>query len=186
MRIATDLLVIVLVGVALAAAFPYTGLYNVAASEPHRDLMRWALETTMRHSVERRAHTRPPGDLDDARRVRRGSSPYAEMCAMCHAAPGKERSTVGKGMNPEPPELAHAADEWTAPELFWITKHGVKMAGMPAFGETHGDEELWDLVAFVQALPRLSAPEYESMVGGVTNGNENRSQALERPGGHGH
>ncbi|MDX1650197.1 MAG: cytochrome c, partial [Myxococcota bacterium] len=65
---------------------------------------------------------------------------------------------------PEPPELAEEAAEWGDTELFWITKHGVRMTGMPAFGPTHADRELWDVVALVRRLPELSAGEYAALV----------------------
>jgi hypothetical protein len=36
---------------------------------------------------------------------------------------------------------------------------GIKMTGMPAWGVTHDDELLWDVVAFVRKLPELT-PEH--------------------------
>jgi hypothetical protein len=38
------------------------------------------------------------------------------------------------------------------------------MTGMPAWGVTHSDELLWDVVAFLQKLPELSAEEYQALV----------------------
>jgi len=40
----------------------------------------------------------------------------------------------------------------------------VKMTGMPAWGVTHDDELLWDLVAFVRKLPKLTPKQYETLV----------------------
>jgi len=40
----------------------------------------------------------------------------------------------------------------------------VKMTGMPAWGVTHDDELLWDVVAFVRKLPELTPEQYETMV----------------------
>lgn len=88
---------------------------------------------------------------------------YDSMCAGCHAAPGVEAGVVAQGLLPEPPELVEEAAEWSAPELFWITKHGVRMTGMPAFGPTHSDQEIWDVVAFLGHLPGMSAAEYASL-----------------------
>ena len=85
------------------------------------------------------------------------------MCVTCHGAPGVERGTLGKGINPKPPNLAKEAGEWSDRELFWITKHGIKLAGMPAFGVTHSDEELWAIVAFLRRLETMSAEEYRRL-----------------------
>ena len=38
------------------------------------------------------------------------------------------------------------------------------MSGMPAFGPTHDEEELWAMVAFVKRIPNIQAKEYEAMV----------------------
>jgi len=38
------------------------------------------------------------------------------------------------------------------------------MTGMPAWGVTHDDELLWDVVAFVRKLPELTPEQYETMV----------------------
>jgi len=37
------------------------------------------------------------------------------------------------------------------------------MTGMPAFGPTHKDEEIWSVVAFVQRLPKMSEEEDAKM-----------------------
>jgi mono/diheme cytochrome c family protein len=71
---------------------------------------------------------------------------------------------VGKGLLPEPPDLAEAAGAWSPEEIFWITKNGVRMTGMPAFGPTHTDPEIWELVALVERLGALSPEDYRALV----------------------
>ncbi len=86
---------------------------------------------------------------------------YDSMCAMCHGAPGLPESVLHQGLYPEPPELYEEDDEWSASELFWLTKNGIKMSGMPAYGPTHSDEEIWAIVAFLQVLPNLTESDYK-------------------------
>lgn len=45
----------------------------------------------------------------------------------------------------------------------WILQHGIKMTGMPAFGPTHDEKELWAMVAFVRRLPDMSPSEYKEL-----------------------
>ena len=52
----------------------------------------------------------------------------------------------------------------TAAEQFWVIKHGIKMTGMPAWGVTHDDEILWDVVAFLGKMPELTAQQYQDLV----------------------
>jgi len=152
---------------AAAVSAVHSGLVDVAATSPHWRVTAWILSTTMESSVRRRASAvRVPDDLDDLARVGRGASAYDEMCAACHAEPGGAAGVLAKGLLPEPPALADEAEEWSEAEQFWIVKNGVRMTGMPAFGPTHADDQLWDLVAFLRKLPSLSPAEYSSLVAG--------------------
>jgi mono/diheme cytochrome c family protein len=140
-----------------------SGAYNVAATAPHTRLTEWLLNTTQKRSVASRADETPHPPTVDSAMLRQGLEEYREMCVTCHGAPGVERGTLGKGINPKPPDLAKEAGEWSDRELFWITKHGIKLAGMPAFGVTHSDEELWAIVAFLRRLESMSAEEYQRL-----------------------
>lgn len=156
--------VLVLVVLALAAVgFIHSGIYDVAASTPDTGLIQWALETTQHSSVHRRAEEVQAPPLDDPALIRAGLIEYHEMCVVCHGAPGIPISPVGQGLNPAPPLLADESGE-DAGELFWVTKNGIKMTGMPAFGVTHSDEEIWALVAFMKRMGDLSPEEYQRMV----------------------
>ncbi len=136
----------------------YTGAYNLAADKPHTAIETSILHTAMTNSVKSRAAAIvPPADLDAENRSRNGFHLFDEMCVQCHGAPGKKRGEVGMGLSPEPPDLARVARRWSTAELFWIVNHGIKATGMPAFGVTHTDEQLWSIVAFVEKLPDLTA-----------------------------
>ena len=88
------------------------------------------------------------------------------------ARPACRRATSPRGLYPPAPDLASAGARHTDAELFWIIKNGIKMSGMPAWGETHSDEELWALAAFVDDLPEMSASEYRALVPPGTTGND--------------
>ena len=168
MKTVVTVVLVLLVLALLALGFIQSGIYDVAASTPDTGLIQWALETTQRRSVHRRAEqaareVKPP-PLDDLDLIRTGLIEYHEMCVVCHGAPGVPMSPVGQGLNPSPPLLADEAAEEEAGELFWITKNGIKMTGMPAFGVTHSDEELWAIVAFMKRMGDLSPEEYQRMV----------------------
>ncbi len=86
------------------------------------------------------------------------------MCSGCHSTPGVEQNEVVKSFYPRPPKLVRVINEWTPSELFWMTKNGIKMSGMPAFGTTHSDKEIWAIVAFIQKLPAMTKEQYENLV----------------------
>lgn len=85
------------------------------------------------------------------------------MCSTCHLGPGVERSELSQGLYPQAPELAKAQD-LSAAEQFWVIKHGLKLSATPAWGKTHADPLIWDMVAFVRRLPGMSPAEYKRLV----------------------
>jgi mono/diheme cytochrome c family protein len=171
--------------VAAAAAAIYAGLYNVAADIPHTQPVYWLFDTVRQRSVAARARDIVvPNDLDDTNRISRGAGQYAEMCSGCHLAPGMKRTEISRGLYPRAPELRRKTD-LTPAEQFWIVKHGVKMTGMPAWGVTHEDELLWDVVAFVRKLPELTPEQYEALVKNAPK-HEEIMQEMEMGGEHQH
>jgi hypothetical protein len=86
-------------------------------------------------------------------------------------APGLENTEISKGLYPSAPELS-CENELNPAEQFWVLKHGIKMTGMPAWGPTHDDNLLWDIVAFIQKLPSLSPEQYQAIVKSTGEGHD--------------
>ncbi len=147
-----------------AIGFAYSGLYNVAASKEHGGVFSWFLSTTSHVSIARRAADIEVPDLADAALIQAGINDFDSMCSGCHGAPGKSAGAMGQGLNPAAPDLAESAVDMQPSELFWVTKHGIRMTGMPAWGVTHDDESLWPVVAFMNTLPGLGADDYQALL----------------------
>jgi mono/diheme cytochrome c family protein/ketosteroid isomerase-like protein len=176
-----SLIVLALAFVA-GAGIVYSGLFNVAADDPHWGITVRVLETARERSVAARARSvgAPPA-LDDPQLIKSGAQEYAEMCTGCHLAPGMKETELRAGLYPKPPELASHAQRREPAEAFWIIKHGLKMTGMPAWGVTHDDQRIWSMVAFLQKVPGLSPAQYEALVGeGDGTGHSHDDE------GHGH
>ncbi|MDX1632991.1 MAG: c-type cytochrome, partial [Thermoanaerobaculia bacterium] len=152
---------------ALILIVPFLGAIDVGATHSHLPGVHWFLETTQQRSVaSRAAEIEPPGDLESPERVDRGLASYHQMCVGCHGAPGVEPGWMGQGLNPDPPELWRESErELTGAQAardYWVIEHGIRMTGMPALAPTHDEEEIWDLVAFVQQLPQMKPSSYAS------------------------
>ncbi|RZI97077.1 MAG: c-type cytochrome [Variovorax sp.] len=148
----------------VAAAMVFGGLYNVASTEQHTQIVYSVLERAMRQSVRLRARDIEAPKLDDEARVVRGATVFRDKCVQCHGAPGVAQSDIGKSMQPVPGPLVDAAQRWRPRELYWLTRHGIKMSGMPAWEFHLSDEELWSVVAFIGRLPQLSPQQYSQIV----------------------
>ncbi len=164
MKTLTTIVITAAVAILAAIGFSYSGLYDVSASSPHGGFVNWFLSTTSHASVERRASDIEVPDLDDDSLILAGANDYNSMCAACHGAPGINPEAMGQGLNPPPPDLAEEAAEMTPAELFWVTKNGIKMTGMPAWGVTHDDDAIWPVVAFMTNLPELDEAAYSKLL----------------------
>jgi len=168
-RVSREKLVHILTGAAIAIAvvvplcayaFVKSGWFNVAAAHPHTKLTDWITHETMIHSV--RAHAariEAPARFTRAQLVT-GFCTYETHCVACHGAPAIAREHWSGGMEPSPPYLLDSTSRWTPAELFWIAKNGIKMTGMPAWGDVMPDRQIWDVVGFLEAMRNLPPQTY--------------------------
>ena len=164
-KICVVFLLIAALIIGTVAFFVGSGRYNVAAVEPHWSVTTWLMEDIRDRSiaVHSKAIQLPP--LKGMDLFRRGFTEYHAMCRLCHGAPGEPLSKFAQGLNPQPPPLTlEKVQKRGDPEFYWIVKNGIKMTGMPAFGPTHDEEELWSIISFLRQLGNLAPEKYEAMV----------------------
>ncbi|WIM12800.1 c-type cytochrome [Enhydrobacter sp.] len=178
------LIVLAIVCVGGITLFVQSGLYDVAADAPHSEPVLHLLDAVRARSVAVRAEdVVRPADLDDPKRVAAGAGLYAEMCSGCHLAPGMQPTEISQGLYPRPPLLTRPAG-FTPEQEFWVIKHGIKMSGMAAWGPTHSDELIWDMVAFIDKLPSLSAADYQAAIKEAGQAHEHMMQDDDSDHGH--
>jgi mono/diheme cytochrome c family protein len=145
-----------------AAAYAWSGLYDIGADAPHWKTTYALLETLRDRSIHARAENLAAPDLDDPQLILKGAGQYAAMCTGCHLAPGMHDSEIRPGLYPQPPDLAQQRVD---PKVaFWVIKHGIKMSAMPAWGSSHDDATIWSMVAFLQKLPGMTPAGYKAIV----------------------
>ena len=147
-----------------AAIFAWSGLYNIGADDPHWAPTRAAIEMLRHRSIESRAQDIQVPDLEDARRIRLGAVNYSAMCTGCHLSPGAGDTEIRPGLYPMPPDLSKEV-ALDPKHDFWIIKHGIKLTAMPAWGKTHTDEQIWNMVAFLQKFRGMTPEQYEQLGG---------------------
>jgi mono/diheme cytochrome c family protein len=157
-------------GIGAAAGFVVyrAGWYDIGASTQHLQPVYSLLEQGMRYSVKHHAKTVLVPRLDQPQQALRGAALYREHCAQCHGGPGFAPSPHGMSMQPVPGPLVDASKRWKAHELYWITRHGIKMSGMPAWEARLSEADTWAVVAFLERLPGLDARAFREMTAGET------------------
>lgn len=153
-------LALALLAAAGAAAVVYGGLYNVSATQQHYQPVYSLLEAAMHNSVRLRARDIEPPPLDAPQLVQRGAACFRDKCVQCHGGPGVAQGDIGKSMQPLPGPLVDARQRWAPRELYWVTRHGIRMSGMPAWEYRLDERDLWAVVAFMQVLPDLDAKQF--------------------------
>ena len=177
---AAFIFVSLLIVAGFVGAFLYTGIYNIGADAPHSSEVYGLLRELRENAIAHHARgIEVPKDLSDPKRIEAGAGLYVEMCTGCHLGPGVEPSELSQGLYPPAPDLAKTIDR-TAAQQFWIIKHGVKLSAMPAWGKTHNDELIWDMVAFIRQLPKMSAEQYKTT---IANAPEDHDEMMKGMGG---
>ena len=84
---------------------------------------------------------------------------FADHCAVCHANDGSGRTTIGQNLYPKAPDMREPdTQRLTDGELYYIIQNGIRLTGMPAWGEEgdENDEDSWKLVHFIRHLNELT------------------------------
>lgn len=161
-HVLTTTAVLILGTAGVLALFIWSGLYNFAADVPHTAVVRTLLETMRERSIETRVPAIQVPAIGDEASIIRGAGNYDAMCVQCHRAPGMTDTELSKGLYPSPPDLSKETPG--VAHAFWVIKHGVKASGMPAWGKSMSDKDIWDIAGFLQALPKLDQAKYKAMV----------------------
>lgn len=135
---------------------PALGLFNMSAVG-NAGLLDWWGSTNWHSSLWWRS---PDAKIPEKTNLAEGMEHYRSSCVLCHGAPGTTCAEWAAIMQPQAPALwEEDTQQMSDGELFRVVSHGVRMTGMPAFGPTHSDQDVWNMVAFVRHLNDLSENE---------------------------
>lgn len=84
-----------------------------------------------------------------------GGMTFRGQCANCHGLDGRVPTEIGRWMYPRALDLSSPeVQRWSDGELFWIVKNGIRLSGMPGFGKTQSDEQIWQIVSYIRSLSK--------------------------------
>jgi thiosulfate dehydrogenase len=119
-------------------------------------LERWMARTSLRTMLDREApRGENPQQLTDANLIA-GIHLYAPNCAVCHGAADGQPSAIARGLYQHPPQLAKdGVEDDPAGVTYWKIAHGIRLTGMPSFGHSLNERQLWQLTLFLQHMDSL-------------------------------
>jgi len=151
--------------VAVAGALALAGTGVSARKEP-TDFEAWIARSARHFLIPAFARRSENPLVTDSELLGRAKDHFREHCAPCHGSDGRGDTKLGRGLHPRVPDLTLAAtQELSDGELFWIIENGIKLTGMPAFGEESpdDDEHAWSLVHWIRRLPELPPEETQAI-----------------------
>ena len=139
------------------------GFYDISATESHYPLIYTVFEEGLQYSIQNHAQDIQVPALGAPEQILRGGAVYSANCLGCHGGPGTAPSKHGMSMQPVPGPLVDADTNWRTRELYWITRHGIKMSGMPSWEYHLSDSDIWATVAFVSGMPAMTVQDFNRM-----------------------
>jgi len=116
--------------------------------------------SAVHHAIGADADKASPLPLDGAT-LAAGAHIYREQCAVCHGDLGRPPSPTAKGMFPDPPQLLPPQTGVTddpVGETYWKVRNGIRMTGMPGYGASLSDTEIWQVSMFLAHANQLPPP----------------------------
>jgi mono/diheme cytochrome c family protein len=84
-----------------------------------------------------------------------GAQVYLDHCAGCHGVPSNPDSQFARSFYPPVPEFFRDAPDMPENQNFYIIRHGIRWSGMPAWGKTLSDTQIWEIVTFLSNVEKL-------------------------------
>jgi len=125
-----------------------------------RTVRSWSIPRVDREEPNPWAEAATPEVMADAR------AHWADHCATCHANDGSGQTEIGQNLYPKAPDMRLGATQnLTDGELYYIIRNGIRLTGMPAWGEPDllQDDDSWHLVLFIRHLPKITPEELREM-----------------------
>jgi mono/diheme cytochrome c family protein len=153
--------------IAAAAAFGWVTIRRGFSARDNPSAIETLIATTARQLAVPSRYRQLRNPLSSSSDLHAGMEHFADHCAVCHANDGGGDTLFAKGLYPKPPDMRQKETQNKSDgELYYTIENGIRLSGMPAFGEEHakaGDMETWNLVLFIRHLPNQTAEELQQM-----------------------
>jgi mono/diheme cytochrome c family protein len=99
-----------------------------------------------------------------------GARIYEARCAVCHGGGALRISPLRSKFSPPVPQIINRVPHDPDGNLWWLTKHGVRLTGMPAWDGILSDDEMWKTISFLKhsnKLPPEALAAWRTAAGGT-------------------
>jgi thiosulfate dehydrogenase len=147
---------VIAAGLVAAYCAVMLGLVPANADAKPSALERWAAGTSLRATVARDAPKRPDPLPVDETNLAAGIKLYADNCMVCHGASDGQASNVAAGLYQRAPQLGkRGVEDDPEDDTYWKIEHGIRLTGMPSFGKSLKETQIWQLAMFLKHMDSL-------------------------------
>lgn len=150
-----------IVGIVLfpAGVFFYltSGRAPAATSAPPMPFERYIAGTALRNRISREAQSKDASSFSTQDLVA-GAEVYQKNCAVCHGSYEQAAPPMAKRMYPEAPQLLTSEGMVTDDPVgvtYWKVANGIRLTGMPSFGDVLSDQQKWQVSALLARANNL-------------------------------
>jgi len=156
----------ILLGIALGICILPMGAYlvvvsggmPVATKGKPLPFERFLASVALHAAVGRQAIKPSPAVATEAN-LAAGAKIYLAQCMVWHGSPDRPPTAIALGMYPKPPPLVRldktGVTDDSAGGTHWETKNGIRLTGMPGFGDSLSETELWQVSFLLQHAHEL-------------------------------
>jgi mono/diheme cytochrome c family protein len=142
----------------------------VATADKPFPLEKGLVGIPLRARIAREMPARSPIPATDEN-LNAGASLYEDKCEFCHGT-ADEPSAVGRSLFPAAPQLwvkhangAVGVSDDPVGETYWKIKNGIRLSGMPAYGKSLTETQLWQVSLLLSMADKPLPAEASKTVG---------------------
>jgi mono/diheme cytochrome c family protein len=143
----------------LAFLYIRSGYVPVATAAPPFPMERTLVGAALHARISREAPKSPSASAPQPtpENLMEGAKLYREYCAVCHGVKGAAPTPTALGMYPPPPQLFLKKGVTDDPvgETYWKVSNGIRLTGMPAYGQSLSDTQIWQISQMLKNANRL-------------------------------
>jgi len=161
---------VTLLVIVLGAIFYFkTGMAPVATGDPQMPFEKTLAKMALHARIVKEMSQRDVSGFTTTDLLS-GADVYQKNCAFCHGLLQQPASAAAIGMFPRPPQLLtvkETVSDDPAGETYWKVKNGIRLTGMPGFGASLTDQQMWQVSALLARADKLPPEVQEALKPGA-------------------
>lgn len=149
------LVTLVIIVIAVFATIHF-GLFPIGADNPPGKIERTLANMAMDDYVDAHMPKQEGNPFQpNSDNLMEGAHVYEKHCSSCHGGAANKISPMRAKFSPPVPQIINHIPHDEDAHLWWVTKHGARMTGMPSWDGILTDDQIWKVILFIKHSDKL-------------------------------